>query len=263
LIWFLDADDYIHPGSLESLNHIFESNRGIDYVGFEYNWTKAKYGSDSEWESLQELTYEVWDCNDRNGFDAALHHSPIGVCCVCYKRQSLSNMGLHFENLRSCEDRLFSLQACFSANTVAHLPKRLYHYLQRDASATHSVTLEFIEDQRKFVEALLELDAGKRSSIRRYIAVMLHTETFPSMMRNIMRIAPASAINEAFNNLLQAISYAREVYPETPPIGHADHVLRHRSFLLAWILLYVRYEPRRFLMTNPWALRLYRRLRPI
>ena len=256
-VWFIDGDDYIHPESLAWLNHLFEESPAADYVTFGYEWTKKRHdGHFPSLESLCESQPLHFDCLENEDFEDVLRHSPIAVCCVCYRRGLIGCM--RFMDIRSCEDRLFALEMCFSARFVVQTRAKIYSYYQRRSSASNSITHSFLADRFKFVDALLELRGRKERMSDSYLHFMFTTETFPGIMRDLVKLPNKTDRLVLFQRLLATMRKVQMSFPRDPAYAHIDKIIEKESYHTAWLYLVLRYMPRRFIGKNPFFLNCYR-----
>ena len=257
-VWFIDGDDYIHPESLAWLNHLFEESPAADYVTFGYEWTKKRH--DGHFPSLESLCHsqpQYFDCSTQEGFENALRYSPIAVWCVCYRRRLTE--GKRFLNVRTCEDRLYALEMCFSAGAIIHTQAKIYSYYQRAGSASREITRGFMSDRFQFTDILLKFHLRKRGWGAKHLHFSYCVEFFPGIMQSLLKLPHKDDRNWAFEQLLDRMAKVQSVFPREPVYDHIDRIVKKKSFILAWCLLYVRYQPRGLFMRYPILLQCYQK----
>jgi glycosyltransferase involved in cell wall biosynthesis len=253
-VWFIDGDDYIHPESLAWLNRLFEESPAADYVTFGYDWTKKRH--DGQFPSLESLCHsqpQYFDCSTQEGFENALRYSPIAACCVCYRRRLTE--GKRFLNVRTCEDRLYALEMCFSAGAIIHTQAKIYSYYQRAGSASREITRGFMSDRFQFTDILLKFHLRKRGWGAKHLHFSYCVEFFPGIMQSLLKLPHKDDRNWAFEQLLDRMAKVQSVFPREPVYDHIDRIVKKKSFMLAWYFLYLRYQPRHFLARHPKFLR--------
>ncbi|MHB8789321.1 MAG: glycosyltransferase family 2 protein [Desulfobulbaceae bacterium] len=255
-VWFIDGDDYIHPESLAYLHRLIKKYPEADYVTFDYDWTKSRYGGNfPSLESLSQVKPQYFDCTVQEGFENALRFSPIAVCCVCYRRRLIEDY--RFREICTSEDRLYALEMCFSASAVVHTRAKIYNYYQRAGSATRQITREFMQDLFEFADTLFEFRLRKQGWGAKHLHFIYCVELFPGIMRHLLQLPRRDDRKWAFEQLLGKMAKVQSFFVGEPGYTHIDRIVAKRSFILAWCLLYVRYQPRRFLARRPVLLRCY------
>ena len=255
-VWFVDGDDYIHPESLAWLHRLIEESPSVDYVTFDYDWTSKRY--DRQFPSLESLCQspsQSFDCSTQEGFEDALHNSPIAVWCVCYRRRLA--LGCRFRNLCISEDRLYALEMCFAASMVVHTRKKLYSYYQRSGSACRQITRGYITDQFEFAEHLFKFQEGKNGWGRCQI-YPLFCQLFTGIMSRLVKLKRRQDRRWAFKRLCQLMEKVQGAFVEESQYNRRiERIIRSRSFFLAWLFLVARHKPRSFLVARPQILRCY------
>lgn len=135
-IWWVDSDDWIEPGALETLYGV-TATREPELVKFNYNrveqqtvavHTNVKPGSyaEDETEQLRELAFR------------SAGKYVLSACTHIYSRDFLQGNGLQFvsERLVGSEDYLFNLQVLLHLKHAQVIPDIFYNYEQRMGSLT-------------------------------------------------------------------------------------------------------------------------------
>lgn len=125
-LWFVDADDYIQPGSINYIAEILRQSE-CDTLFF---------GSES-FDAKCAMDYSV--VNDRNSF---LTHN----ACFCNPLMIFSHEFIAFNNIefpagiRMGEDLEFQYRYLIYSNKLATTPFNFYHIREREGSASRSVS---------------------------------------------------------------------------------------------------------------------------
>jgi len=148
-IMFIDSDDWIEPDLLGIA--ISEAERHeADIV----QWNYIPFGVErfiQKYQSVQEGWLEV------------SKEKPLpwwmGMCWSrLYSADLIHRNSLRFpENIRLCEDTLFSYSAIAYANKIWCVEKKLYHYQCRDDSALHTSDRAKIEDKIQVLKNMEQL----------------------------------------------------------------------------------------------------------
>ena len=130
-IWFIDADDTIHPGSLSFLKK----------TGAQFSWANTiRIGfvkgdfSPSQWPIQADNGLSLWE----QPSDGGLRRFFYGMCLYVMRRNAIAD--LRFHSFPRGEDSLFLYEYAvrgFGLVDASHL--QLYFYRQWEGSATHTV----------------------------------------------------------------------------------------------------------------------------
>lgn len=136
-IWFIDADDAIHPQALVRLGRALDEAPDVQAVVFE--WITGECAP-QQW-VLQEGT----PCVVRNHSVEMLNRFEPSACRVLFRRACLGT--LHFPDYIIGEDGLFSLQYYLQTSSWLVVGWPLYFYRVRQSSVMHSEpSVRFVRD---------------------------------------------------------------------------------------------------------------------
>lgn len=136
-IWFIDADDAIHPQALVRLGSALDEAPDVQAVVFERITGEC---APQQWE-LQEGT----PCVVRNHSVEMLNRFEPSVWRVLFRRACLGT--LHFPDYIIGEDGLFSLQYYLQTSSWVVVGWPLYFYRVRQSSVMHSEpSVRFVRD---------------------------------------------------------------------------------------------------------------------
>lgn len=260
-IWFIDGDDYIHPKALEWMNAIFVAHASVDYLTFEYIYTKQRYNNFFPDHLLGEKVVKSYNCQNDSEFQMALHDSPIAACCICFQRKI--SHGIQFQPIRTDEDRLFSLNLLARTQTVFMTKVQPYYYFQRSGSASRSVTSEYIHDKIHFIKLVIELSEHELQRGASYLQALICREHIPNIMYKIVSIPDFRRRKKSFNFLCDTIIDMEKLGVVPKGYAYLIPIANSRNYLKAYIRLYLRYVPRRLLVRSPKALMLFRKIKTI
>ena len=153
-IMFVDSDDWIEPDLLDIAVSAAESHEA-DIV----QWNYIPFGQERYIQKYQPVQEGWLDVSKKNPLPWWM-----GMCWSrLYSSELIHRQLLRFpENIRLCEDTLFSYSAIAYAKKTWCVEKKLYHYLYRDDSALHTTDRAKIEDKIKVLTNMeqLFLDLG-------------------------------------------------------------------------------------------------------
>ncbi len=160
-ITFIDSDDWIDATYYENMLQIIErDNTDICISGIKtevddvYSWKyRYKYPSDFIISSdfcLHSLT---------NQYNHNIAISPI-VNNKIYNRMLILDNQILFDKSRRAQDIFFSFMIFVYANKVSICHNEFYHYYQRNYSATHDFSIQYIDDYFYILNSLkIELNS--------------------------------------------------------------------------------------------------------
>ena len=131
LLWFVDADDAIHPESLDWIVRMFNQHQDAKFLAV---YPEDVYGESipSVWPKVPmpgaEIEYRKYDGESVRG-------SLRPVCGVIYRREYINN--LRFKNYTVGEDSLFSSEFYWKTDCWLSCKAPVYFYRQRIGSALH------------------------------------------------------------------------------------------------------------------------------
>lgn len=148
---FLDGDDWLEPGALETLVECLDDEDMLCFSG-------RRFFEDTHcFHSADTLTAKSY----RTGMDYynenALEQRDFAFVCVvlrAYKRAFLMGNGLRFKEGLFHEDNLFTPTACYYANHVKVINACLYNYRVRSNSITSTNDLKHLCDLMKIANEL-------------------------------------------------------------------------------------------------------------
>ena len=146
-IAFMDSDDWVDVAYYENMLGRIEMDRSdicISGIKTEvddiYSWKyRYQYPSDFAVDGdfcIHALTRQ---------YNSDIFISPI-VNNKIYNRDLILNNQIKFDKSRRAQDLFFSFMVFIYANQVSICRKNFYHYYQRDFSATHNITKQYIDD---------------------------------------------------------------------------------------------------------------------
>lgn len=125
-IWFVDADDYILPGSLRYLSEILRKS-GCETLFF------------GEKSFLNETAIEYVTIEDRDDF--LCHHSCFCNPLMIFSREIIVRNNVQFPvGIRMGEDLEFQYNYLIHSGRVATIPFNFYHIRKREGSASRSTS---------------------------------------------------------------------------------------------------------------------------
>lgn len=146
-ITFIDSDDWVDIAFYKKMLHTIESH-GTDIciagiiteVDDTYNW-KYRYKYPDNF--LTDNIFCLHALTKQYNTDIAI--SPI-VNNKIYNRQLILENNLFFDESRRAQDLFFSFMVFIYANQVSICNDIFYHYYQRNRSATHNFSRQYIDD---------------------------------------------------------------------------------------------------------------------
>jgi glycosyltransferase involved in cell wall biosynthesis len=259
-IWFIDGDDYIHPGSLAVLRGLFSENPHIDYLSFQYNYTQNML-RDTTFGDIGELKCTYFNHEREDEFSARLSDIPLASCCLCIKCASIG--GLRFKEICTAEDALFALQLTFKTSVSATTDVAFYYYLQHSNSFIHkSYTKKAFEDYVVYIKSVMDM-RGERGGLNDgYLAFNVYRSSLPFLYRKIADLANDEDRNWAWKEYCLLVDRLENEFGEHT-VYYVKWIYRTHSRLLSWFFFKFRYWLRDHIVSNKTALRLYQKIRGI
>ncbi|MDO5104876.1 glycosyltransferase [Capnocytophaga sp.] len=128
-IYFIDSDDYLKSGYLNTLLEIIE-NENLDFLGFRFYHTSQLYTPSTQTENLQ---IEI----EGNGLQIISEHSYYnGSCWFIFERSIAPN--LFFEDGRLCEDVIFTTQLLLKVKKGRVYSNQIYAYFTNNESTVRT-----------------------------------------------------------------------------------------------------------------------------
>lgn len=190
-ITFIDSDDWVDTTYYENMLKIIErDNTDICIAGIKtevddvYLWKyRYKYPADFIVSSdfcLHSLT---------NQYNHNITISPI-VNNKIYNRTLILNNQIMFDKSRRAQDVFFSFMIFIYANKVSICHNEFYHYYQRNYSATHNFTKQYVDDYFNILVSL-------KTELKFRGLYSLYKNEFESYVNHCM----TKLINNMFNNI--------------------------------------------------------------
>lgn len=190
-ITFLDSDDWVDIAYYENMLKTIEHDKtdicisGIKTeVDDVYSWKyRYQYPSHSIWDNdfcLHILTHQ---------YNQDIAISPI-VNNRIYKKELISDNNIWFDTSRRAQDLFFSFMMFIYANKISICHNVFYHYYQRNFSATHNFTKQYVDDYFYILQAL------KKELVERDIYSFYKIE-----YEDYVNCYMTKLINNMFNNI--------------------------------------------------------------
>lgn len=138
--FFLDADDFLFPSTIEKLyRNLMENDADMSICN-----TCANSGN----KVISYYKKDVVRGSDDVLTDALnCKYKYLSVWGILYKTAMFKN--LKFQNYRLCEDELYSIEAILIADKISFVSEALYFYRNNQGSASHTKDPEFFLDGYK------------------------------------------------------------------------------------------------------------------
>lgn len=172
---FSDGDDVVSPELLRSLAPVIEQYRP-DLVRYGFR-TVSTAGETKDWvlpypeglcgsEELRE--HRLDGISPRKVLDYSIPRV-LSASAHLFRREFLNRIQLRFVSQKEIlsEDYLFVLRALWEAETVCHLPRVLYDYLEHPGSLSHRPKERMMERKRALIQAYLAFLPGENPEVRR------------------------------------------------------------------------------------------------
>ncbi len=251
-IWFIDGDDYIHPGSLVAL-HGWLANAQLDVLVFDYDLTRQRY-NEVVFDEVPSLELETI----RDNLMSRLSLAPASAWRCCF-RASIARK-IEFLPICTSEDALYVLQFIFGSMSLgcAHgfTP---YYYYQRESSFVHArYTMKSFRDYSRYIEATFALAGQCDGDGDGYLSYQNYRMAFPHLYRKLRELESKER-HEAWSDYLDLLSRHCELFGKRSP-WYMHAIAKYRSQILAWICFVVRNEVQLFLQRHPALSNLYRKV---
>lgn len=188
---FIDSDDWVDAVYYENMLRRIEIDRSdICISGMKtevddiYSW-KFRYQYPSDF--TLDRDYCIHSLTRQYNSDIFI--SPI-VNNKIYNKELILNNQIKFDKSRRAQDLFFSFMALIYANQVSVSCKSFYHYYQRDLSATHNITKQYIDD---YFYILLSL----KNELKGRNLYSLYQKEYERYVNHYM----TKLINNMFNNV--------------------------------------------------------------
>ena len=260
LVWFIDGDDYIHPNSLDCLNKIFDKYPKLDYIQHSYNYTEKRY-SDFQYQDISAELCDVKVISSKDDFIKVLNFAPIAVWDMCCRKKLLR--GLKFENIRTCEDRLFSLNMVYRAQCAGFFSGCIYNvYLRPDSFTRQPYTRKTFADYIEFVNYSFAL-VGRRNGCGDGVLCFFNERSnMPQLMKKIGCLEEKNDREWAWQSLLEIIQKHCEVF-HGKEVFYVRWINCTHNYIIAWLFLRFRYIVREYLLQHKHLYSLYMKLKAI
>lgn len=150
-IFFVDADDYLFPGTLDKCLSVLDKKQP-DMLSFRFRHTNENETSEPENQSCKEIYYP-------SGADYMFHNNYFGTVWRYFiRRELILNNNLSFCLRTHHQDEIFCAEAYFTAGPIIDLSLTVYAYCKQKNSLVHhrgaSQRQERISDFRHILTAL-------------------------------------------------------------------------------------------------------------
>lgn len=169
-VYFIDSDDYLNSGYLESLLKIIEKD-GLDFLGFKPYHTSKTYSRSF---TIEKLEVEV----EGKGLHIIDKHNYYNGSCWFIFDKTIAN-GLFFEEGRVCEDVIFTTQLLLNVKKGRVYKNQIYGYFANKESTIR--TKDII--RRLKVNNDMFYAAERLSNIIENTDLSDHTESFNRLRR--------------------------------------------------------------------------------
>lgn len=144
---FVDSDDWLDSNYYAELVSAIEK----DITDISVGGVKTDYGTIKS--SQVRYSYKYHNIIDNrfalsiltNQCSQDVFISPM-VTNKVYRTSFLRNVGIKFDPSKRAQDNYFSFLILVYAKKISLVPNTYYHYYQRNGSATHSFSLQYIDD---------------------------------------------------------------------------------------------------------------------
>jgi len=247
-VYFVDADDYVAPNSLDNILN-FALNNKLDIMGFGALVTSNDRVSDFNNVSLNFDSTKIID-----GAQFLKENKDLRVEIWWYlvKKEFLEDLGISFKTKGYDDDLGFTLSLFLKAKRVAYCPFSVYRYFQSSESTMRSKDIKhkrrianyFLALIIDFTKIINELDSNTinhKNTIRSNFKSRRDTFTFFTIIKVIKAQFTLSDAKEKID-VLQAIG----AYPITEFAKENNNfkykilesILNQKTFLFAAIRLY-------------------------
>lgn len=127
---FLDADDEWAVNCIDvQINRLLEQD--YDLIGFQSCTCNDLLTRRSAAISMQEGEY-------RGGIHSIWIHAGNHIGAMLYRTSLVKQYGIRFQNVKYCEDKIFSMQCLYLANKIYMINQLMYLYRQNMTSIVHT-----------------------------------------------------------------------------------------------------------------------------
>ncbi len=156
-IYFLDADDYMHPKLLE-ITHKFAENHNADMVCFDFiksNDMKLENFINKEIENINKIKYVVSDNPLQYTKKRCKYNINFASWTKVYKSNFISN--LSYANIPYFEDALHTFEAIAKKPKTVILAEKLYYYVDNPNSLSKFIAKpKHIQGYHKGLDVIYE-----------------------------------------------------------------------------------------------------------
>lgn len=246
-ILFIDSDDFVSKDYLEVIKMAIKSNTDITI----FNYTR--WINDTQLEVGRfRLTNGIYNQTDNLYKEAVnLEIVSLSVCCAVFKRSIIESHHIRFnENMKTCEDFMFSLIYYQYVQNYSVINKPIYYYRQNIDSATgkralqHGLDYQIVFDEinniftfhlfdketrstfeRRWTRWIIDLVANykKQNINNKDIEKVIYSQTYYSA---ILKFIPYGALYKAELWLLKR-KYSEGIYLYSNIINHFKRLLKH------------------------------------
>lgn len=161
-IAFIDSDDFINSEYIKTIKPFL--NQDIELITFNYiryiNAHKEEKGSLTIQEGLHKTSIDLFNLAIR------LEVAALSVWSSIYKNEIIQKYNLRFrEDMKTCEDFMFSLSYYNYVNKFYIINKGLYYYRQNPTSTTRIRDLQHAKNYQTVFNAISELIRTKHISL--------------------------------------------------------------------------------------------------
>jgi glycosyltransferase involved in cell wall biosynthesis len=257
-IWFIDGDDYIHDKALDWIASISTDKKSLDCLTFKYHTTHQRYTPPLSELISPDIEVSEYNCRLDEEFQLALQDAPIGVWCLCFRRQFYRGL-LFDESINQSEDTLFALNIMFKANKIVHASAKPYYYYQRPSSASKTIDLEHIRENLKFVDYVVKLSYREPRGAS-YLLTMLCRTYIPDTMRMIFIIKDLHQRREAFASVCSSIIKLGKDGLIPKEYSYMSTISKSKSYCHAYLRFHVFFLFCSYINRHPRILKIFRQI---
>ena len=140
-LWFVDADDIIHPNSLKILGEQI-SKTTVDFIYFDFLYGK-------------EVSFNGVKIPENLSIKLISERVPEMSPWRCIFRRKISEH-IRFEDYIVGEDLLFCAKVSEQASSIGYIPVQLYGYVKRESSVMHSASFRKTRDSILWMRQILQ-----------------------------------------------------------------------------------------------------------
>lgn len=225
-ITFLDADDTLVDSALSLMMDIALSKDRPDIVISSFNIiqdNQIKRGKVINFHSLNQLSYLKVVLTGVHGWE---------LCAKLFKREIFTSKQIHLPDFRMAEDGAVLIQLICVSKLIRSCPIPIYNYIQYPTSATHTKSIEYVEETLKagcFVQDYLE-QYDFYESIKDYVSafhlLLYSTSTRRGYLNRQNKYVNAIISDHLRLKVLKLISMKKAIYVFSLLKLHADLLLK-------------------------------------